>query len=93
MRKQSLKDRHPAGLLAQLKPKGDRYVYLASENGICMSTEHKLPARCIVMVVRGYQTKTRFGDDEIYEKDWGVFLAGDKLIVAQWKYFERLAAQ
>jgi len=90
VRKQSLKNHHPAGILVRLKSKDYRFCYLINPNGICSAAQLELPDPGIVMILHGYKGHNKASGEQF--DDWGVFLAGDKLVVAQWKYFERLAS-
>lgn len=75
------------GQLVQLKSSGDRWCFL-TDGGDAIATQFEIPPGCVLMVVSEYRPESILDGDSF--KDWSIFLAGDQLVVAQWKYFVKV---
>jgi len=76
------------GDLVQQSELAYRFCFLIDAGGNALATQIEIPRGHVLMVVSNYRPPSILLAESY--KDWGVFLAGDQLVVAQWKYFRRV---
>lgn len=73
------------GQLVRLESSVYRFCFLVGDSGNALATQIEIPKGCVLMVVSNYHPQSIL--EAVAYKDWGMFLAGEQLVVAQWRYF------